>query len=143
MLRWTRPSTAARRASVLEGPAHRLGEVRGLLVEHVNERRRIEVEQVAQEVVGKLGLDAVGQDREVSDVRGDDYLGAGFQRRRGDMSILGIVLHCIDERLVTSDVGFGKVPLHRVPQTRRLFRRHAWCAWCAWCVEGAACSRVA
>jgi len=39
-----------------------------LLAEHLDEALGIEIEEVAQEVVGRLRLDAIGQRREVLEV---------------------------------------------------------------------------
>lgn len=76
----------------------------GLLEEHVRDRTRSEVEEIEDEVVRMLGLDAVRLERagrEVAEIGGHDRLRGGADRGGEDMAIVGVgKVEPVDERFV-------------------------------------------
>jgi hypothetical protein len=58
----------------------RVDEILGLLAKELDEAFGVEIEQVAEEDVGRLRLDALGELAEVAEVRGRDDLRLSYLR---------------------------------------------------------------
>src|ERR1700722_6057007 len=71
---------------LLEAPRWPLQRCR-LLPQQIDEAIPIEVEEVPEELVGRLGFDPLGQIPEVGEVARDDDLSASFDRGGSDMGV--------------------------------------------------------
>src|SRR5512139_3037930 len=78
------------------------------LLEREHHAVRVEVEQIAEEFVSGLGLDAIWHFGEVARVLSHDDLCSSFDSRSGDVSVLGIVSHRNHEVLVVRDDSLGE-----------------------------------
>ena len=80
----------------------------------------VEVEEIAEEFVSGLSLDAVRHFGEVARVLGHDDLRASFHSSSGDVPVLGIVPHRNHKMLVVRDDGLGECARHRGEKARCL-----------------------
>ena len=101
-------------------------EVSGLVLDELYHSVRVEVEEVAKELVGGLRLDSIREVAKVVQIVRNDHLSPGFDGRSRYVPVLLVVLHRGFQRLIPRDQGLREGARHGREEVFRLCGRHCF-----------------